>query len=158
MIEKIIFNTIIWFFAGAFLLNIIVFIVYKTGIVHKARKKDGTLKKKIPISGLLSMFVMIILVLGFIISFDYFTFKQWPGTPYVYVVLANSILIILLILYDSFIIDLLVLGYWKPCFLNIPHEVTLASMKYHVKKTFTVGWLFVLPVIVVSSIIYILIF
>jgi len=57
-------------------------------------------------------------------------------------------------LYDSFFIDLYVLGIWRPKILNIPKELTIESMKYHVKKQFTIGWLIVIPIVIFSSLIY----
>lgn len=77
---------------------------------------------------------------------------------FVFISFTNLILVLILVLYDSLFIDLFMLGVWKPRFLNIPEDVTLKSMKYHIKKTFILGWIIVVPLIMFGSAIYILFF
>ena len=158
MIKSILPNIILWFLIGAFLLNIIVYAVYKTGIVHSARQKDGTLRKVQTLKGFISMICMLLLVIIFVVLFDYITFDKTGNISFIDLTITNFFLILLLVLYDSFFIDIFVLGIWKPKVLNIPKELTIESMKYHVKKQFTMGWLIVIPVIFICSLVYFFIF
>jgi hypothetical protein len=151
---NIIVNTMIWFLIGAGLLNIIVLVVFRTGIVYSNRKQDGTLKKKIPITGLLSLVIMLVLILIFFLAFDYFTFRNIGQIKYIWILLMNLLLLLLLDFYDAFIIDILVLTKWRPSFLKLSNELTLDSMKFHVKKQFTVGWIIKLPLLLISSVLF----
>lgn len=154
MMSDILVNMGIWGLIGACFLNVIVVVVYKTGIVHTARNKDGTLKRRIPFVGILTMLVMVLLLVTFVVLFDYSTFSTWPNSTFIDVFLTNFAFVLLLVLYDSLVIDILVLGLWKPTFLHLPEDVTLESMKFHVKKQFTLGWIFLFPIILISSTIY----
>jgi len=111
---NIIINTTIWFLIGACLLNIMTICVFRTGFVYKSRKKDGTLNKKMSFTGFLSFLIMLILILIFFIAFDYFAFKNIGQIKYIWVLLMNFLLLLLLDFYDAFIIDIFVLTKWKP--------------------------------------------
>jgi hypothetical protein len=154
MLTHLLGNMAIWGVLGACLLNVIVVVVYRTGLVHTARKKDGTLKRKVPIAGLLIMLAMLLLTVAFIVLFDYSTFSPHQPSGVAEVLLVNFAFVLLLVLYDSLVIDILVLGLWRPAFLHLPAELTLESMVFHVKKQFTVGWLFIVPVVFVSALIF----
>lgn len=52
-----------------------------------------------------------------------------------------------------FFIDLLLIGKIRPSFLSIPKTTNLETMKVHVKKTFTIGFIFIVPIIVISALI-----
>ena len=149
-----IINTVIWFLIGTCLLNIMTLYVFRTGIVYKSRKKDGTLKKKMSIKGFLSFFIMLILILIFFLAFDYFVFRDMGQIKYIWVLSVNLVLLLLLDFYDAFVIDTLVLTKWKPGFLKLSDELTPASMRFHVKKQFTVGWSIKLPLILLSSAVF----
>ncbi len=144
-------NIIIWFLIGACLLNIITIGVFRSGLVYKSRKKDGTLKKKMSFKGFLSFLIMLILVLLFFLVFDYFVFRNTEQIKYIWVLLINLLLLLLLDFYDAFIIDILVLTKWRPGFLKLNKKLTPDSMKFHVKKQFTTGWLMKIPLILISS-------
>jgi len=148
---NIIINTTIWFLIGAFLLNIVVLIVFRTGVVYKSRKKDGTLKKKIPFAGVLSFLIMLIIMLTFFIVFDFFIFRNTNQIKYIWVLLINLLLMLLLDFYDAFVIDILVLTKWRPGFLRLGKELTSGSMKFHVKQQLTAGWFIKFPLILLSS-------
>ncbi len=148
---NIIINTTIWFLIGVFLLNIIVLAVFRTGIAYKSRKKDGTLKKKMSFTGFLSFLIMLILILIFFLAFDYFVFRNTEQIKYIWVLLMNFLLLLLLDFYDAFIIDILVLTKWRPGFLKLNKKLTPDSMKFHVKKQLTTGWLMKIPLILISS-------
>jgi hypothetical protein len=154
MLKILTINLALWFLLGALLLNIVVFLVYKTSIVDTAREKDGTLKKKQGLKGLGALSGMLMLILLFMLGFDFTSFQRIESLHFSDILIANAILILLLVFYDSFFIDLFVLGRWKPRILDIPEELTMKSMKYHVKKQFTLGWLIVIPVILISSLLF----
>jgi hypothetical protein len=141
----------IWFLIGVFLLNIVVLAVFRTGIVYKSRKPDGTLKKKMSFTGVLSFLIMLVLILTFFIVFDFFTFRNENQLKYIWVLFNNLLLLIFLDLYDAFVIDFFVLTKWRPGFLKLREELTSDSMKFHVKQQLTAGWFIKFPLILLSS-------
>ena len=151
---NIILNIIIWFLIGACFLNIITLYVFRTGLVYKSRKKDGTLKKKMSIKGFLSFLIMLILILIFFLAFDYFVFRDIGQIKYIWVLSVNLVLLLLLDLYDAYVIDFLVLTKWRPGFLKLSEELTPDSMRFHIKKQFTAGWVIKIPLILISSILF----
>ncbi len=144
-----IINLLIFFFIGCFLLLLLTFIVYKTRAVHKTRDSTGQLKTKQSITGLLIMFAVAALIILFFVLFGIFSFQINCGFPEK--VLWIGVLMSALVLFDSFFVDLLLIGKIRPSFLNIPSETTIDTMKEHVKKTFTVGLIFIIPIVVISA-------
>jgi len=142
-------NLFVFFIIGCFSLLLLTFIVYKTGIVHKTRDSSGQFKKKQSIIGFIIIFLVAILIILFFVLFGIFSFKVNSGFPEK--VLWTSILMMLLVLFDSFFIDLLVIGKIRPTFLNIPNATNIETMKDHVKKTFTIGLIIIIPIIIISS-------
>lgn len=134
-----------------FLLLILTITVYKTGLVHKTRNSSGHLQKKQSIFGSIIMLIVFILIISFFAIYQIFLFND--NSTILEIITGTSILIALLLLFDSFFIDLLLIGKIKPSFLNIPAETTIKTMKIHVIKTFTIGWIFIVPIILISSLI-----
>ncbi len=124
-------------------------IVYKTGLVHKTRDTAGHLKKRQSITGILIMVIISLLIISFFVLFQLLSFDS--SSSFVGMLSWTFVLMILLVLFDSFFIDLLLIGKIKPSFLNIPGETTIDTMKTHVKKTFTIGWIFIAPIVLIST-------
>ena len=140
---------VLFFFAGATLLCLLTFVVYRTGIVHSSRDEAGHLRRRQSLRGAATMLAVLVAMVGFFVGFDLATFE--PGARF-YVVLGwNLALLLSLVVFDSVLIDLVTIGLWRPRFLKIPSRTTLDSMKIHVRKTFTVGWVFILPIVAASS-------
>jgi hypothetical protein len=99
-------------------------------------------------------FIFIVL---FFILFDIFTFSNMQSIDIATVFMMNFILLLLFDIYDALVVDLLLLGKIKPKFLHLSKEITMDSMKYHVKKQFTLGWILKIPILLVSTILYIFI-
>ena len=147
----------ICFLAGAFLLTIILLIVFRTGIVYSNRKEDGTLKERMRLKGYVVMGLTLVLILIFFVFCDYLTFRDIsPGLMRIFV--FNVLLVTSLSLYDGLVIDLWVLGKVRPSILHLSDAVTMDSMKYHVKKQFTVAWVIKIPLAVMSGLAYYLLF
>jgi len=144
-----IINLLIFFIIGCVSLLLLTFIVYRTGMVHKTRDSSGQLKNKQSITGIIIIAAVAVLIMSFFVLFGMFSFKKHSGFPEK--VLWISILMSALVLFDSFFIDLLVIGTIKPSFLHIPIETNLKTMKEHVKKTFTFGLTIIVPIIIISA-------
>lgn len=145
---------IIWFFSGAALLLVVTYLVYKTKVVYAAREKSGVIKRQIPAAGILSMLVFLLLVLAFLVGFDVVSFGKPGSNSITEIILYNFLLVTALSLFDAFVIDYLILGCWKPEFLQIPLEVTTDSMKIHIKKQLSIGWLIKIQLAVISAFLY----
>jgi len=97
------------------------------------------------------MIIVFFLITSFFILFQILSFNN--KSNYLEIVLWSSTLMLLLILFDSLFIDLLLIGKIRPSFLHIPDETTIDTMKIHVKRTFTIGWIFIIPIVLISSLI-----
>lgn len=146
--EKEIVNIIIFFISGCSALCGLTITVYKTGIVHKTRDSSGHLNNKQSMIGFFILVVVFLLITIFFVLFGIFTFDN--NSSYIKKLILTLILMLLLVLFDSFFIDLFVIGKLRPLFLNIPQETTMETMKIHVKKTFSLGWMFIVPIILIS--------
>jgi hypothetical protein len=146
-----IMTILLWSLIGAGLLNIVVFIFSRTNVIYTKYDRNGELKKKVPLKGGLFTLLMLVLIIAFFMGFDYFMFRDGPTPAYPAILGVNTVLLLLLDLYDAFFIDLFVLGWWKPGFLHLRDYYSLRSMQAHVKRQFTRAWALKIPLLLVSS-------
>ncbi|MBN1409447.1 MAG: hypothetical protein JW969_01290 [Spirochaetales bacterium] len=147
----IIINSLIFLITGLALFNLLIIFLFRSGVMYKSREKDGTLKKKMSINGLFVLITGLVVIIAFFLVYDYFTFRN---RDFLTVLLGNFFLFLFFDLYDAFFIDLFVLCKWRPSFLKIREELSFESMKKHLKSQFTLGWIFKIPIILISTLVY----
>lgn len=126
---------------GILAFSLIVTALLRSGIAWQTRK-DGTLSKEsfkkfsdmLPSLGLILGFFLFLL--GMSRRFLIPPVSFWP------LFWTNFSLYSLLFLYDTLVIDYLVLMVWRPGFLRIPDSVTSQSMGKHIRVSIPIGLLF----------------
>lgn len=144
--------TLIWFFIGANLLHAVVIAFSYSGLLYSKYDEEGRIKKTVPVKGILSTVFSLAVIMALFISYNYFLFKHSEQINFLAILLANFILLIMLDLYDALFIDIFVIGIWRPKILKLKEYFSLASMKTHVRKQFTIGWILKIPLLLITSI------
>ena len=129
-----------WSLVGATLFSLFVVFVFRSGAVYLARKRDGTLKEKVPLKGILIMAGFLATVILFFIAANFFglarrQFSVGFGTLFA----LNYALYLILFAFDTLIIDGFVLSFWRPDFLRLSTELNKESMKDHIIKSLPIG-------------------
>jgi len=142
-----------WGIIGSALFSLFVIFVFRTGVVYNARDEDGLLKEKIPIQGYLASIGFLVLIVFFLVTANYFGliqkgFRLSFGGLYA----LNLVLYLILFLFDTIVIDGLVLGYWQPGFLKLPQAMGWDSMRKHMRKSIPAGAFFGLIITLVSTV------
>jgi hypothetical protein len=129
--------------AGALAFSLIVIFLFRSGLVFAARNQEGHLKKKIPLKGLFTLLSFLGLIIAFIVSANYFglvsrqiILRFWS------LFFLNFGLMLILLLYDTIVIDWLVIGLWRPRFLQLPDAMNKQEMKTHIAKSIIAGPVF----------------
>ena len=143
-----------WGLVGIIAFNLYVVIVFRTGIVYNTRKTDGTMKEKQDLSGILSSLSILVLILFLQIVSNYFLLVvQGFELSFLGLLLLNYALYLLLFLYDTFVIDYIVIGKWRPGFLLLPEEMNAESMAVHIRISLVVGPILGLGIILIGVLI-----
>ncbi|MCP4539163.1 MAG: hypothetical protein GY832_18660 [Chloroflexi bacterium] len=122
-----------WGLLGCCLFNVYVVIAFRTGIVYTARHKDGTLKRNASVSGIVNSLILLICILCIQVASDYFGLElRCVQINFIGLYLWNYALYIVLVIYDTFVIDYLVIVKWRPKFLMIPEAMNAQSMRQHI--------------------------
>jgi hypothetical protein len=150
--DEIIIYLATWGIIGAVLFSFFVIFVFRSGIVYTTRNEEGLLKENIPLRGYLTPGLFVLSIVGFLVLANYFglarqNFRLSFGALY----LLNLLLYLILFLFDTIVIDGLVLGYWRPAFLQLPEAMGWDSMKVHIIKSVPVGAFFGLLIALVSA-------
>jgi hypothetical protein len=131
---------LLWGLIGSGLLNLYVILVFRTGIVYTARHKDGTLKEKPSASGIANSLILLGCIVGVQVASNYFGLQSRGAEPsFIALALLNYALYIILVIYDSLVIDYLVIVKWRPDFLMIPEAMNAQSMRKHIIMTIPVA-------------------
>jgi hypothetical protein len=130
----------LWGLIGALIFNVIVVYLFWSGLVFASRTEEGHIKRKLQLKGLLTMLVFLTAVVGFIVTANYLSLvRDGILLDFLNLFLLNLGLILLLIIYDSLVIDWWVIGHWRPKFLNLPDSMDKNQMKDHIARTFIAG-------------------
>ena len=131
---------IFWGLIGCTLFFVLVLVLFRTGLVYTARKPDGTLKEKIPLSGKLAMLIIPVSSFAFLTLTNYAGLvRQGNKLSFGHLYLLNYALFLILFLFGTFFIDAFVLAIWRPGFLNLPDAMGKESMKRHILISIPVG-------------------
>lgn len=132
----------LWTAAGCALFSAYVVVVLRTGIAFAARKDDGTLKSRIPLSRYASTQLLLLAIVGFQILANYVGITgQARSMAFLSLWALNLAHCVVLFLYDTVVIDWLVLARWRPGFLRLPEAMGGESMRRHILLSMPVGLL-----------------
>ncbi len=139
-LRQIVTYLALWSIIGIAAFNVFVIVVFRTGIVWAARTRDGKLKKRIPWAGIFAMLSILGGIVGLQTAANYFGLASW-GIPLSFgqLFLLNFGHYLILLAYDTFVIDYLVLSRWRPAFLLIPDEMNTESMREHIIASLPIG-------------------
>ena len=144
----------LWSAIGCALFSVFVVVACRTGIVFTARKEDGTLKKRIPLAGSLTMLIIPLGIVGLQVVANYFGIvRQAYEVSFPSLFLLNLGHYLILFLFDSVVIDGLVLSVWRPGFLRLPDAMGSESMKRHILLSIPIGTVIGIGLAVVSTVI-----
>jgi hypothetical protein len=139
-LESAFYYLVIWSAVGFVAFSLYVLVVFRSGLVYTTRKQDGTLKKRIPLIGYLNMLAFLIIIIGFQFLANYLGLaRRNVSADYLPLFLLNYGHYLILFLFDSLVIDGLVLSVWRPGFLHLPNAMNSESMKKHILISIPVG-------------------
>jgi hypothetical protein len=142
----------VWSATGAAAFSLVVIYLFRSGRVYDARTEEGHLKQRMSLRGLLTMLSFMALVVAFITMTNVLSLVCRGIEPRFWSLFGlNLSLILVLIVYDSLVIDWLIIGHWRPRFLNLPKAMDKEQMKEHIRRTFIVGPLFALLLALLSA-------
>ena len=130
----------LWSAIGFALFGAYVVVVFRTGLVYTARNDDGTLREHLPASGQVNMLILLVAIVGFQVLANYLGIaREGHRVSFLSLYLLNLAHYLVLFLFDTLIIDGLVLAVWRPSFLQLPEAMGRESMKGHMLRSIPVG-------------------
>jgi len=151
-ISQILNYLILWSLVGATAFSLVVIYLFRSGRVYNARTEEGHLQERMSLKGLLTMLSFLTLIAVFITFTNYFSLVSQGITLKFWSVFSlNLALIIILIVYDTLVIDWLVIGYWRPSLLQLPEAMDKEQMVEHIRRTIFVAPLFALLLAALSA-------
>jgi hypothetical protein len=151
-LSQILNYLILWCFLGSFVFSLIVIYLFRSGKVYEARTEEGHFKKEMPLKGVLTLLASLGLIIGFIILTNFISLVTpnvqlsfWP------LFFLNLALIIIIIAYDTLVIDWWVIGHWRPSFLKLPDAMDKDQMVVHIHRTFITAPLIALLLAALSA-------
>ena len=150
--DKLLLQLLMAFAAGAVLMLILSFTLYRRSYYYEKAMVQAGARAEGP--GVRSRMVTVAILLAMILFFALFDLWVVSGEPRSLGFLAalNLGLVALLSLFDALFIDLFLLVIWRPALLHLPEgQPTRDSMLRHVRKQFTVGWIFKVPIAILGA-------
>ena len=150
---------LIWSRLGILAFSVLVIVLFRSGLVWTARHKDGSLKENIPLQGRLTMLATLGIFIGLQLAASANAGGRF-GTDigFIDLLILNYLLYLAVFMYDSLIIDYLVIVIWRPHFMRLPDEMGRESMLAHIRASVPVGLVAGLILSVLSTLIARLLF
>lgn len=146
-------KSIFAFVMGAFMILALSFSVYRKSYYYKKADLEmrGLTEKPKIISRLITLMILFAMILFFTVVDLWISSGE--GRSFVFLSVYNLLLVLLLSLFDALFIDYYLLVIWRPALLRLPEgQPTRNSMLRHIKKQFTGGWLFKVPIALLSAV------
>ena len=151
-IPQVINYLVLWSLFGALVFSLIVIYLFRSGRVFDSLTEEGHLKKDMSLKGLLTMISFLVLIVVFISATNYVSLvSRGIDRSFWLMFWLNLSLIVVLIAYDTFVIDWYVIGHWRPAFLELPKAMDKEQMKEHIRRTFIAAPLIALLLAALSS-------
>ena len=153
-LNQLLVHLLIWSLVGIVVFNLYIVVVFRTGIVYTSREQDGTLKQRLPLSGVLSSLSILVGIIAVQLASSFSLLSSLTVPVSFWVLLAlNYALFLVLFLYDTLVIDFFVIGRWRPAILNLPDEMDAGSMAEHIRASMVVAPLIGLVLSLVSTLV-----
>jgi hypothetical protein len=140
-----------WSLVGAVGFTLLLILASITKAFQLVRDEEGLFRKPMPLGGWIVMAGFFLTIFLFFIAAAYFGLLIKGMSPSFWVLwLMNFLIFFTLLLFDTFIIDILILVLWHPAFLKLPDKEMFVSITFHL-KTMLFGTIFNIVASFISS-------
>jgi len=123
-----------WSLIGAVGFTLLLVLAIVTKAFQLARDEEGQLRKPMPLGGRILMGGFFLTIFLFFIASVYFgLYTKGIRTTFWALWLMNFLIFFAVLLFDTFIIDILILVVWHPDFLKLPDKEMFTSAAFHLK-------------------------
>ncbi len=131
--EDMLFNALNYGAIGSVLFFLILVIISRTKIFEAVRDEEGQFRKGIAPKGIFGLSLMLGFFVG-IIWWSNASFAQIVENPDFYLLWWNAFLTFMVIhIFDLVVIDLMLIVWWHPKFLNLPDTDYYTKVRPHVQ-------------------------
>ena len=130
----VIHNVEKWSLVGTAGFTLLLILASVTKAFQLTRDEEGRLRKPMPLGGRVVMAGFILTIFLFLIAAVYFGLHmKGISLSFWTLWLMNFMIFFTLLLFDTFIIDILILVLWHPAFLKLPNTEMFTSATFHLK-------------------------
>jgi hypothetical protein len=130
----------LWGATGCALLSVFVIVAFRTSFVYAARREDALLKERVPATGVLAMLTSPVSFIALqVVANTLGLVRRGVRLGFRALYIPNFAHYLILFLYDTLVIDGIVLSVWRPGFLNLPGAMGREATKRHVLVSVPVG-------------------
>ena len=140
-----------WSLVGAVGFTLLLILAKVTKAFQLVRDEVGLYRKPMPLGGWMVMAGFVLTIFLFLIAATYFGLHMKGISPSFWTLwLMNFMTFFTLLLFDTFIIDILILVLWHPAFLKLPDMDVCTSISFHL-KTMLFGTIFSIAISFIGS-------
>ena len=123
-----------WSLVGVAGFTLMLILAIVTKAFQLVRDEEGRLRKPMPLGGWIVMAGFVLTIFLFLIAAAYFGLHMKGLSPSFWTLwLMNFLIFFTLLLFDTFIIDILILVLWHPTFMKLPDKEMFTSATFHLK-------------------------
>ena len=131
-----------WSLVGAAGFTILLILAKVTKAFQLVRDEEGLFRKPMPLGGWMALAGFVLTIFLFLIAAAYFGLHmKGMSLSFWTLWLMNFMTFFTLLLFDTIIIDILILVLWHPAFLKLPDMDVCTSISFHL-KTMLFGTIF----------------
>jgi hypothetical protein len=122
-----------WGAIGVVVFTVMIALAAKTRAFELVRDEEGKLRKDPSPAGKLLKAGFAVVLIGFFLLANYFGLASGSPMRFVEIFVHDLLVYLIILLYDTFVIDILVIVLWHPDFLHLPDTEGFTSTAFHLK-------------------------
>ena len=123
-----------WGLTGSVVLTIYLVVMWQLGYLGAVRNEAGELRRHMPRAGVLTGIGSLLMYIALLVVADVSDLFAVESVPSFFDLLAvNYLVYTFWLLFDTLVIDILIVGVWHPRFLRLPEREAHGGAAYHLR-------------------------
>ncbi len=134
LVADLVWFVLRWGVVGSIAVTIYLIVAWQTGLLATDGDEDGELRANVRLSSVLTGVGALLIFLALLVVADVTDLlRHGADLPFARLYALNYLVYVFWLLYDTIVIDILIVVIWHPDFLKLPDPESHGSIAYHLR-------------------------